>query len=68
VYRNGVALWPPLKTGSQINFRREHQRAGMGTGSYGAGDVYSFDVVLQEESGADTVWRKVLRTNAVTVR
>ena len=68
LYRNGVALWPPRQGLGRTSLQNELQLASMGTGRYEAGDVYAFDIVIDEESGSDIVWRKVLRTNAVTVQ
>jgi hypothetical protein len=68
VYRNGEVLLSPGNSGGVRNMWRDGQLTSLGTGSYVAGNVYSFDIILEEEAGAEIVWRKVLRTNAVSVR
>jgi hypothetical protein len=68
VYRNGAVLLSPSNSGGARKMWRDGQLTSLGTGSYVAGDVYSFDIILEEEAGPEIVWRKVLRTNAVRVK
>ena len=67
VYRNGVALGPPRRSHGRTRLQEARLLTSLGTGRFDAGDVYSFDVIVEEESGGDIVWRKVLRSNAVAV-
>ena len=68
VYRNGATLLSPGVSYGVRPILRDGQLAGLGTGSYVAGDVYSFDIILEEEAEAEIVWRKVLRTKPVSVK
>ena len=39
-----------------------------GAARFTRGDVYLYDMVLDQQSGKEIVWRKVWRTNTLSVR
>lgn len=66
-YRNGRAEYGLFGISQKAALHYGGQLAVHAAARYTAGDTYAYDVVFDEMVGNTVVWRKVVRTNWVTV-
>ncbi len=68
LYRNGRAEQGLLSVSKTAVLNRPSvQLTSIGTAADRSGESYAFDIVLDEMVGNAVVWRKVLRTNRISV-